>query len=40
MRRVIVSEAAFPDHQHSGHTAKRRNLYELQGQRPTVFALS
>jgi peroxiredoxin len=40
MRSDIVPGAIFPDYELSEHTAKRRKLYELQGQHPMVLVLS
>ena len=40
MRPDIVPGAIFPDHGLADHTGKRRKLSELQGQHPTVLALS
>jgi hypothetical protein len=40
MRSDILPGATFPDYELSGHTAKRRNLSELQGQHPMVLVLS
>ncbi len=40
MRSDIVPGAVFPDYELSDHTAKRRKLSELQGQRPMVLVLS